>query len=594
MKFPYGISDFYKVITGGYFYADRTAYIRLLEEIGDQFLFLRPRRFGKSLLLSLLENYYDVNKADVFEQLFGGLDIGQNPTPLHNRYLILRWDFSIVATYGDVEDVAQALADHVNSTLTFFSQRYQHLLPVPIELHPTNPVASFQSAMAAVQQSNYKLYLLIDEYDNFANEVLMAGGHVGRQRYQELVESASIFRTLFKAVKSATSGLGLDRIFITGVSPIVLSDVSSGFNIAGNIYLWPNFNEICGFTEAEITTVLQQIAQARQWPAAKVNEALTMMRAFYNGYSFSYELAPILYNPTSALYFLQHLQLFGDYPRQMFDSNLIMDRAKIAYIAHLPHGEPLLMAALQGQPLVSVKKIEDRFGVERMLQADHDTTFMASLLYYFGVLTLSEAMTASGEAILQIPNLLARNLYADRIQQMLLPDVAEREQGQAAAKLLYQQGAMQPLCDFIEQRYFKVFDNRDYKWANELTVKTAFLTLLFDDTFYMMDSEPALQRRYADLLMIIRPEMRKYQLVDVLIEFEYVSLGDAGKSGAEAKAMAMDELKAMPSVNKKLHEARTQLQSYRALLQTQYGALLRLHTYAVVAVGFERLVWEEV
>lgn len=593
MKFPYGISDFYQIIDEGYFYLDRTMHIRLIEETGKTILFLRPRRFGKSLLLSMLENYYDIAKADRFKPLFGRLAIGQNPTPLHNRYLIMRFDFSTVATYGDVEQIQRALTNHVNNAVKLFVGRYSQYLQRSIEVTPDDPISSFQSVMAAVQQSDYKLYLLIDEYDNFANEILMAHRTEGLRRYEDLVKSEGMFRSLFKAVKAATNGQGLDRIFITGVSPIVLSDVSSGFNIAGNIYLWPNFNDVCGFSEAEIATTLHTVVQERGLPAEKAAEALAVMRAFYNGYSFNYNLPPTIYNPTLAIYFLQYLQTFGVYPREMLDSNLAMDQVKIQYISYLPNGEALIQTALQEQPPVVVDQLADRFGVEALLQAAQDTTFMTSLLYFFGVLTLTSEMTEKGQIILRIPNMVARRLYAERMAALWLPDISEREEGRRAAQALYQNGDMQPLCDFVEQHLFKVLDNRDYRWANELTVKTTFLSLLFNDTFYLMDSEPALQRNYGDLLMLIRPEMRRFTLCDILVEFEYVSLSALEMSGDALRQLTFDESKALPAAQAKLQEARRQLQQYRTLLTTTYSNL-RLRTYAVVALGFERLLWEEV
>jgi len=593
MKFPYGISDFYQIIDEGYFYLDRTMHIRLIEETGKTILFLRPRRFGKSMLLSMLENYYDIAKTDRFEHLFSRLAIGQKPTPLHNRYLIMRWDFSTVATYGDVEQIQRALTNHVNNAIKLFVGRYSQYLHRSIEVTPDDPISSFQAVMAAVQQSEYKLYLLIDEYDNFANEILMAHRTEGLRRYEDLVKSEGMFRSLFKAVKAATNGQGLDRIFITGVSPIVLSDVSSGFNIAGNIYLWPNFNNVCGFSEAEIATTLHTIVQERGLPAEKAEEALAVMRAFYNGYSFNYNLPPTIYNPTLAIYFLQYLQTFGVYPREMLDSNLAMDQVKIQYISHLPNGEALIQAALQEQPPIVVDQLADRFGVEALLQSVQDTTLMTSLLYFFGVLTLTNEMTEKGKIVLRIPNMVARRLYAERMAALLLPDVSEREEGQRAAEMLYQNGDMQPLCDFVEQHLFKVLDNRDYRWANELTVKTTFLSLLFNDTFYMMDSEPALQRNYGDLLMLIRPEMRRFTLWDILVEFEYVSLATLDISGDALRQLTVDQCKALPAAQAKLQEAGQQLQRYRTLLATTYSNL-RLRTYAVVALGFERLLWEEV
>lgn len=594
IRFPYGISDFYQIINEGYFYVDRTASIRLIEDAGKQLLFVRPRRFGKSLLLSMLESYYDVARADEFERLFGHLAIGRNPTPLHNRYLVMKWDFSNVAAYGDVEHIEQSLHDHINGRIKQFVMRYQDRLDYEVELSPSNALLSFQSLLAVIQQTPYRLYLLIDEYDNFANEVMMSSRPDGRRRYEELLYGEGLFKTIFKAIKSASAGQGLDRVFITGVSPIVLSDVTSGYNVAKNIYLEPKFNDLCGFWEAEIASVLQQIAEECNYPPEKTAEALSMMRIFYNGYAFTYDAEGLVYNPTLALYFMDYFQRYCQSPPNMLDSNFAMDRAKIAYIARMPGGESLILDALQEETPVSVPQLADRFGLTEMLSETHDTVFMASLLYYLGVLTLTGERTPFGELILRIPNLVIRKLYAERLREMLLPDGRNQDAGRQAAQALYQTGDMQPLCDFIEQHYFKILDNRDYRWANEMTVKTAFLTLLFNDAFYIVDSEPALERSYADFTMIVRPEMRRYQLLDILIEFKYLKLGDTGLSANEVRRLSRAELKDLPAVQRQLSEARTKLRDYRIALEEKYKGSLRLRTYTVVALGFERLVWEEV
>jgi hypothetical protein len=183
LRFPYGNSDFYQGRMGGFFYIDRTDRIPLLEEIGQQLLFLRPQRFGKSLLLSMLENYYDVAKTGEFERLFGGLAIGRRPTVLHNRYFIMHWDFSNVQTVGDTATLLHSLYNHLNNAIALVAQRYAALLPTKVEIDPEDALASWGSLLNAVQQSVHRLYLFIDEYDNFANEVLMVSSGQGRQRY---------------------------------------------------------------------------------------------------------------------------------------------------------------------------------------------------------------------------------------------------------------------------------------------------------------------------------------------------------------------------------------------------------------------------
>jgi hypothetical protein len=433
---------------------------------------------------------------------------------------------------------------------------------------------------------------LIDEYDNFANEVMMGSRGDSQRRYEALLYGDGLFKSVFKAVKAAGAGRGLDRVFITGVSPIVLSDATSGYNVAKNIYLEPQFNDLCGFWETEIESALQQIAEECNFPPEKVTEALSMMHTFYNGYAFSYDADPLMYNPTLALYFMEHFQRHCQAPSNMLDSNFAMDRAKIAYIARMPGGRPLILDAVQDETPVSVRQLEDRFGLAEMLAETKDTRFMASLLYYLGVLT-QDGRTAMGKLILTIPNLVIRKLYVEQLQQMLLPAGQDRDAAAQAAEALYGAGDMQSVCTFIEQHYFKVLDNRDYRWANELTVKTMFLTLLFDDTFYIVDSEMELARTYTDLTLIVRPEMRQYQLLDLLIESKYVKLGETGLSGEEARQASMEQLKRVPHIEQRLKEANAKLHDYRAVLEAKYGDRLRLRSYAVVGLGFERLVWEE-
>jgi len=409
MKFPYGISDFHKLRAENYFYVDRTDRIRLIEEAGPQLLFLRPRRFGKSLLLSTLENYYDLARAAEFETLFGGLAIAQNPTPRRNQYFVLKWDFSAVSPQGEAKEIEQNLHDYVNDRIEFFASYYQKFLTADIRLNRANALSSFQSLLTAIQQTPHRLYLLIDEYDNFANELMLGGQPLSQERYKALLYGEGALKALFKVIKSASAGQGLDRVFITGVAPVVLSDLTSGYNVAESIYLRPELNDLCGFAEADIAPPLTRLVNESGLPPEKVTEALGMMRAFYNGYLFSPRSEAYLYNPTLALYFLKAFQQAGQYPEEMLDENLAMDRGKIHYISQLPNGGQLILDALnEAQPL-SVQRLVQRFGVAEMATAVKDNAFMASLLYYCGILTFG-GRTPLGELKLKVPNLAARKL----------------------------------------------------------------------------------------------------------------------------------------------------------------------------------------
>jgi len=531
MHFPYGIADFRKIREGGYFYVDRTDRIPLIENSGSQLVFLRPRRFGKSLWLSTLENYYDLARADDFEPLFGGLKIGQNPTPLHNRYFILKLNFSVVSASGDHTAIRQALFQHINTEIEIIVARYAPWLKQLVRIQPDNAVTSLQSLVGAISQTPYKLYILIDEYDNFANEVMISPLH-GTNRYEELVQGEGIIKTFFNAIKDGSEGRGIDRVFLTGVSPVVLSDMTSGYNVTKDLTHLDDYYDLCGFTADELAAALVGVLEDRLLPAEQGVEILELLQYFYNGYQFGESDNPRLYNPTLALYFLDYFSRYGRYPRQMLDENLAMDRNRIQYVARLPHGETLINRALNPAEPLTISQLINRFGVQDMLTAPKNPDFLATLLYYFGVLTLA-GRDFMGRLQLTIPNQVIRKLYVERLQEQLLPAYDDQEQRQQVVERFYTTGDLGPLCELLEQKYFKVFDNRDLRWSNELVVKTAFLVTLFNDAFYIMDSEPALERRYGDLLLRVRPDMRQYALLDHLLEFKALSLKKVGLTSAE-------------------------------------------------------------
>ncbi len=591
IQFPYGLANFAAIAEDGLYYIDRTDRIHTAEDMGRQLLLLRPRRFGKSLWLSTLENYYDIAKAEQFETRFGKLKIGRNPTPLHNQYFVMKWNFSTVEALRGADAIRGSLHRHINACIEDFNVRYQDHLDHSIQIDPQDALHSFRSLLTAVSQSSHSLYLLIDEYDNFANEVLVSHQQ-GGQRYDELVSGEGAIKSLFKVIKDAAEGRGLERVFITGVTPVVMADITSGYNVIKDISRLSAFDDLCGFHEEEISGTLDQIADACELNAEKREEALQMMRTFYNGYNFSLrEERGLIYNPTLALYFFDHLQRACDYPDKMLDSNLAMDRNRIEYVGRLPHGETLVNAALEPEQPILINELEDRFGVQMMLNTPKDHGFLASLLYYFGVLTYA-GRDRDGRLRMVAPNLVVRKLYVERMQEALLPGYEVTEERQAAARHFYTTGELAPLVHFIEQRLLPVFDNRDLRWSNELTLKTAFLTTLFNDTAYIMDSETAIDKGYGDLSLIVRPDMRQYTLLDHLLEFKYIPLKEL--TGFDSQTLAetpLEKLRALPLVQQKRVEAEQQLASYRQTLERVYGPKLKLRTHAVVGVGLTRLVW---
>ena len=423
IKFPYGNSNFYSLRKEDYLYLDRTHHIPALEAAGQQLLFLRPRRFGKSLLLSTLANYYDVNRADEFETLFGDLTIGQQPTAEHNRYMVLRWDFSKVSAQGDSAAITRNLFDHINQTIAGFNTYYQQQLNTSISISADNAIASFDALADAVLSSGHQLYLLIDEYDNFANEVLMQVNS-SQQRYEALVQSEGILKTLFKSIKANASEGKVGRVFITGVSPVVLSDMTSGYNVASNIYLAPKFNALCGISHEELSDLAAQVCKACQ-QEDKLPIMLETLRTFYNGYRFTSDSQQeCVYNPTLVFYFLRHYQEYCSPPERILDGNLAMDAGKIRYIAGLPQGQSIIQQIVDEKPALVLDALEDRFGVESLREIQSGEKFMLSLLYYFGVLTIT-GRSVLGEMVFGVPNLVIRSLYVEELRKQALPDAQD-------------------------------------------------------------------------------------------------------------------------------------------------------------------------
>ncbi len=612
MKLPYGNADFHRLITHGFTYVDRTRYIREVEELGESLLFVRPRRFGKSLWLSTLANWYDLRTAGEHQRLFGGRDAERDehrPASAHN-YFVLNWNFSNVGTRGtrgpgSVDRLARDLDDYVLATLAAFALRYRDHLPLPVDLEGS-PIRALTMLLAVIRESDHPLMLLIDEYDNFANDVMMAAP----ESYRRLVHVDGPFKQLMKWVKAATEGLGLERLFITGVTPVVLSDVTSGMNIAKNVSLEPEVHALAGFTEKEIEGLLKEVVTIRRDGGKSapipVDEALDVLRTWYNGYRFSPEAEDLVYNPTLTLYFLDYLLRKGKYPRQMLDANLALDDDKLGFVSRVTAGKKVILDLVRTGTPIKVSQVADRFTLAKMLEyASGDSTYLASFLYYFGMLTIA-GETAKRRLLLAPPNLVARKLYLGEIVKLLLPDdedpAAVRRQGRELAWELTENGELEPLLSFVEQRLYPSFGRRDYLHMNELTVKTTFMALLFDDANYSMLSEPSLKtpavggesrQGFADLVLLLRPDARTTGLWDLVLEFKYVSLADLGSGARELDGLDRQAIVALPVVASAFAEAAEQLGRYRAGLALRYGEL-RLRSFAVVSLGFERLVGREV
>ena len=300
MKIPYGESNFKKIILHDFLYIDKTAYIEKLEQQGSFNLLLRPRRFGKSLFLSSLWYYYDSRFRDEFDAIFGNLYIGKNPTPLKNSYQVLFLDFSGIGT-NDAETILKGFNNKVEEGLLRFLERYNYQADASRQItRQENPAAKINSFFRVCKDA--KIYLLIDEYDNFANAIL--GDSL--ERFKEIVGKGGFVRTFYEVIKTATMEGIVDRLFITGVTSITLDSFTSGFNIVDNITHHREFNEAIGFTRQETESVMQPLVDACNLDC---RELMSEMSKWYNGYLFSEESKERIYNSDMVLYFVKNFDM---------------------------------------------------------------------------------------------------------------------------------------------------------------------------------------------------------------------------------------------------------------------------------------------
>ncbi|MDR1331424.1 MAG: AAA family ATPase, partial [Tannerella sp.] len=311
-RLPSGNSDFRDIMLQSYAYVDKTRFIKDLEsESNRNHFFIRPRKFGKSLFLRTLNCYYNLNYADEFEQLFGSLYIGRNPTPERNRYAILEFDFSGLNTNSE-DDFKKSFSHGVQESVCKLLSEYKNIIPEAQE-HVRQikedhlGIDSLNIAFNAAMINEIKIYVIIDEYDHFANDLIAMGELRGKGFYKSMVAANGLVRDFYEKIKAATKSSTVYRTFITGISPVMLDDLTSGYNIAEILTLNPKYNEMMGFTQAEVEALMTETG---------VNPALINvdMEAYYDGYLFHPDGKSRVYNPAMILYFFKQILDFGKPP----------------------------------------------------------------------------------------------------------------------------------------------------------------------------------------------------------------------------------------------------------------------------------------
>lgn len=405
---PYGISDFPRIRCEDYYYVDKSRFIEMLERQPPYLFLIRPRRFGKSLFLAMLEAYYSIDYAGRFEELFGELYIGQHPTKRHNSYMVLRFNFSAISS--KLEDVERSFCEYCCMVMKNFILKYEHLLGSDIwkVVNPdeTNPRQMLSALKEYVSRTDCpRIYLLIDEYDNFTNTILSS---YGQERYREKTHGEGFIRGFFNNIKDSTSNAGaaVERLFITGVSPITMDDVTSGFNIGTNISMLPQFNDIIGFSEDEVREMITYYKDENALPAdVTVDELVELMKPWYDNYCFSEDsLEERMFNSDMTLYFLNNYLQLGKVPKMMVDNNIRTDYSKLRHLIQIDKTFGVNASVIQqivAEGSITVQ-IATSFPAEKMT----DTENFKSLLFYFGMLSIQGVYR--GTPVLGIPNLTVR------------------------------------------------------------------------------------------------------------------------------------------------------------------------------------------
>lgn len=402
-QLPYGIADFKRIRTEGYYYVDKTMYLEHLESENSYLSLLRPRRFGKSLLLSMMEAYYDIKMKDRFQELFGDLYVGSHPTKWANQFQVMRFDFSRIK--GTEEQLENNFRDYICERLDDFLEKYGEYYNERIHrsVASTNvPENKLNYITGYASRMEYRLYLIIDEYDNFTNEVLSSKG---KEKMSELLHAEGFYRQFFKLFKGAFS-----RIFLTGISPVTLDDLTSGYNIDWDISHIPYFNGIVGFEEKDVREILNYYKKNVGMPGC-IDEIIDDMRPWYDNYCFAYQEygKETIFNCDMILYYMKPMLKLGIPPQEMVDKNLRTDYKKLEHLVNIDRG------LQRNDRLSDIEKISNDGYIDMRLKDSFPALSILerenyrSLLYYYGMLTIG-----SDNPIMQhmiIPNECVRSQY---------------------------------------------------------------------------------------------------------------------------------------------------------------------------------------
>ncbi len=550
IKIPFGVSDFEQMITQGYHYIDRTQYLERLEGMGKKYLFfLRPRRFGKSLFISVLQYYYGIEYKNKFEQLFGKQYIGANPTPLANSYLILRLNFSAIDTDSN-EKAFRGFFTRIKQAVWGFLSFYKDVFKIDADaffdgLNTSQDIMNNLYKVMSSQAISQKIYLLIDEYDHFTNEIMA----FRFENFKEIVSKNGWVRKFYESLKIGVDAGWIDRMFVTGVTPITLDSLTSGFNNASDISMRMGFEQMMGFTPKEVKEILLGIEISEE----ELEEISADLKSWYDGYTFNENATEEMYNSEMVLYFADAYLERMAYPKQLLDPNIASDYTKIRSMFRIAHKERENIEVLR--EVLSKDKLKATLTQKYNFSKPWGRDEFISLLYYLGFLTIKEGDFDG--TIFTIPNYVIKQLYFQYFQQVTLEDTQLDTYGlriRDKVVELARYNNIRPIMELTESILTQLSAHHDRAYFNEGHIKTTFVSLFHSAGMYHIFSELEVKKSKTlkgriDLLLARRQPFGKAVPYQFIFELKYLKQSQAKQLEATKKE-AVKQLKAYLKADK--------------------------------------------
>ncbi|WP_455586642.1 ATP-binding protein [Bacteroides sp.] len=522
---PYGISDFNRMRNENFYFVDKTMYLPLIEKMPSYLFLIRPRRFGKSLFLSMMRTYYDILQRDNFDKYFGDLWIGAHPTDQRNRFQVLYFDFSKAGSSRFETDLMTSFNDYCNIIINQFAHEYAPFYDPDFKTE-VHGIESAKAKLAYIEvkarEKGYPLYLIVDEYDNFTNVIL---SEYGQKMFHDLTHASGFYREYFKQFKGM-----FDRIFMMGVSPVTLDDLSSGYNIDWNISVDPRFNAMMGFDETEVCEMFLYYQQSGLLQG-DIEFMITEMKPWYDNYCFARMSLDNdrVFNCDMTLYYLRNQIDFHRAPVEMVDKNIRTDYSKLKMLARIDHDnthEGTRMSTIEeiaakGEILVD---LHTSFPAERVTDIDN----FRSLLYYYGLLTMCG--TRGDLVRMCIPNHCVREQYFG-----FLRDYYQRESSIDLHYLnvmltdLAYDGHWKPFFETIARAYRENSSVRD-AMEGERNLQGFLKAYLALASYYLMEPELEMNYGYCDFFLL--PDKQRYPDIkhSYILELKY-----AGRTATDAE-----------------------------------------------------------